>query len=118
MYLHEASPVYVHISFTVSNYLWCLKPKTIITELLLCVVCVCVCVCVLCVCLQEARVQSTLLQGNAELREIILADEREKLERENASILREKLDSLKLEIEEEKAELQVSIASHWKALRS
>ena len=62
--------------------------------------------------------QSTLLQGNAELREIILADEREKLERENASVLREKLDSLKLEIEEEKAELQVLITPHWKVLQS
>lgn len=52
-------------------------------------------------------VQSSLLQGNAELRERIQADERKRLERENAAILKEKLDNLKLEIEQEKAEMKV-----------
>lgn len=58
---------------------------------------------------EESKVQSSLLQGNAELREIIQADERQKLERENAAILKEKLDSLNLEIEQEKAEVKVSV---------
>ena len=58
---------------------------------------------------EESKVQNTLLQGNAELRERIQADEREKLERENEAILKEKLDSLKLEIEQEKAEVKVKI---------
>ena len=56
---------------------------------------------------EESKVQNSLLQGNAELRERIQADEREKLERENEAILKEKLDSLKLEIEQEKAEVKV-----------
>ena len=56
---------------------------------------------------EESKVQSTLLQNNVELRERIQADERQKLEKENAAILKEKLDSLKLEIEQEKAELKV-----------
>ena len=56
---------------------------------------------------EESKVQNSLLQGNAELRERIQADERERLERENAAILKEKLDSLKLEIEQEKAEVKV-----------
>ena len=59
---------------------------------------------------EESKVQTSLLQGNVELREIIQADERKKLERENATILKENLDSLKLEIEQEKAELKVSLA--------
>ncbi len=59
--------------------------------------------------LQESRVQSTLLQGNAELREMIASGEREKLERENQAILQEKLESLKLEIEQEKAELKARV---------
>lgn len=58
---------------------------------------------------EESKVQNSLLQGNAELRERIQADEREKLERENEAILKEKLDSLKLEIEQEKAEVKVKI---------
>lgn len=57
---------------------------------------------------EETKVQSSLLQGNAELRERIQADERERLERENAAILKEKLDNLKLEIEQEKAEVKVN----------
>lgn len=56
---------------------------------------------------EESKVQNTLLQNNVELREMIQADERQKLEKENAAILKEKLDSLKLEIEQEKAELKV-----------
>ena len=56
---------------------------------------------------EGSKVQTTLLQGNTELRERIQADERERLERENAAILKEKLDSLKLEIEQEKAEVKV-----------
>ena len=58
---------------------------------------------------EESKVQTSLLQGNVELREIIQADERKKLERENATVLKENLDSLKLEIEQEKAELKVSL---------
>ena len=57
---------------------------------------------------QESKVQTTLLRGNIELREMIAFDERQKLERENQTILQEKLDSLKLELEQEKAELMVS----------
>ena len=38
---------------------------------------------------------------------MIASDERQKLERENQTILQEKLDSLKLELEQEKAELMV-----------
>ena len=56
---------------------------------------------------EESKVQSSLLQGNVELRERIQADERQRLERENEAILKEKLDSLKLEIEQEKAEVKV-----------
>ena len=52
-------------------------------------------------------VQSNLLQGNMELWERIKADERDKLARENSAVLREKLEGMKLEIEEEKAELKV-----------
>ena len=62
---------------------------------------------------EESKVQNSLLrllQGNAELRERIQADEREKLERENEAILKEKLDSLKLEIEQEKAEVKVKLS--------
>ena len=60
---------------------------------------------------EESKVQTSLLQGNAELRERIQADEREKLEKENEAILKEKLDSLKLEIEQEKAEVKVKYCS-------
>ena len=42
-----------------------------------------------------------------ELRELITSEERQKLERENQAILQEKLESLKLEIDQEKAELKV-----------
>ena len=56
---------------------------------------------------EESKVQSSLLQGNVELRERIQADERQRLERENEAILKEKLDNLKLEIEQEKAEVKV-----------
>ena len=62
---------------------------------------------------EESKVQNSLLQGNAELRERIQADEREKLERENEAILKEKLDSLKLEIEQEKAEVKVKLPQVW-----
>lgn len=40
---------------------------------------------------------------------MIVSDEREKLEEEHKAILQEKLDSLKLEIEQEKAELKARI---------
>ena len=69
---------------------------------------VCLSVCPSCLpVLQESKVQTTLLRGNIELREMIASDERQKLERENQTILQEKLDSLKLELEQEKAELMV-----------
>ena len=57
---------------------------------------------------EESRVQSSLLQTNTELREIIQADERKKIESENAAILKDNLESLKLEIDQEKAELKVT----------
>lgn len=56
---------------------------------------------------EESKVQTSILQGNAELRERIQADERQRLEKENAAILKEKSDNLKLEIEQEKAEVKV-----------
>ncbi len=40
---------------------------------------------------------------------MITSGEREKLERENQAVLQDKLDSLKLEIEQEKAELKARI---------
>lgn len=56
---------------------------------------------------EDTRVQSSLLRSNIELREMIQADERRKIEGENAAILRDNLETLKLEIEQEKAELKV-----------
>ena len=68
---------------------------------------------------EESKVQNTILQGNVELRERIQADERERLEKENEAILKEKLDSLKLEIEQEKAEVNVKQShSVWCIVRS
>ncbi len=62
---------------------------------------------------EESRVQTSLLQSNTELRERIQADERRKIEEENAAILKDNLDTLKLEIKQEKAELTVTIIIQW-----
>ncbi|XP_064405609.1 kinesin-like protein klp-20 [Halichondria panicea] len=59
---------------------------------------------------EDTRVQSSLLRSNIELREMIQADERRKIEGENAAILRDNLETLKLEIEQEKAELKLKVS--------
>ncbi|XP_070553621.1 kinesin-like protein klp-20 [Ptychodera flava] len=59
---------------------------------------------------EDVRSENADLRNNAELRRMIEEEERKKLERENAAMLAEELDRMKMEIEHEKAELQLKMA--------
>ncbi|XP_032237821.2 kinesin-II 85 kDa subunit isoform X2 [Nematostella vectensis] len=59
---------------------------------------------------EEAKNQSSFLKGNTELRHKLESEQRDKLEKENAQTLAEEVDRVKMEIEQEKAELQLKAA--------
>ncbi|XP_022800927.1 kinesin-like protein KIN-4A [Stylophora pistillata] len=59
---------------------------------------------------EEAKSQTTFLKGNAELRYRIETERREKHEKENALTLADEVDRVKMEVEQEKAELQLKAA--------
>ncbi|XP_015758048.1 PREDICTED: kinesin-II 85 kDa subunit-like isoform X1 [Acropora digitifera] len=59
---------------------------------------------------EEAKSQTTYLKGNAELRYRIESERREKHEKENAATLADEVDRVKMELEQEKAELQLKAA--------
>ncbi|XP_078601503.1 kinesin-like protein KIF13A [Branchiostoma floridae x Branchiostoma japonicum] len=59
---------------------------------------------------EEARATSSALKGNSELRYRIEAEERQKFEAENRAMIKEELDRMKMELEQEKAEIQLKEA--------
>nr|XP_058950704.1 kinesin-like protein unc-104 isoform X1 [Pocillopora verrucosa] len=59
---------------------------------------------------EEAKSQTTFLKGNAELRYRIETERREKYEKENSLTLADEVDRVKMEVEQEKAELQLKAA--------
>ncbi|XP_002734593.1 uncharacterized protein LOC100366509, partial [Saccoglossus kowalevskii] len=59
---------------------------------------------------EEVRSENADLRNNSELRRKIEKEERQKQERENAAMLAEELDRMKIEIEHEKAQLQLKMA--------
>ncbi|CAH1778263.1 unnamed protein product, partial [Owenia fusiformis] len=58
----------------------------------------------------DARSQTTALKGNAELRYMVEAEERKKTEHENKLMVAEEMERMKMELEHEKAEIQLKAA--------
>lgn len=61
---------------------------------------------------ENAKTQTDSLKGNMELRFKIEAEQREKTEKENQATLADEIDRLKMEAEQEKAELKAKKSAH------
>ncbi|XP_065183133.1 kinesin-II 85 kDa subunit-like [Sycon ciliatum] len=59
---------------------------------------------------EDAKAHSSFLAGNAELRQLIQKEEMDKLRSENATTLKEAMEHMRMDIEQEKADLQVRFA--------
>ncbi|KAJ8298132.1 hypothetical protein KUTeg_024663 [Tegillarca granosa] len=59
---------------------------------------------------EDARAQMTALKGNAELRQKVELEERQRIEQENKAMIAEELEKMKLEVENEKRDIEVKLA--------
>ncbi|ESO85910.1 hypothetical protein LOTGIDRAFT_235687 [Lottia gigantea] len=59
---------------------------------------------------QNAQAQISALKGNANLRQKVEVEERQRLEAENKTLIDEELDRIQMEIESKKADVQMQIA--------
>lgn len=63
---------------------------------------------------EEARSQNSMLKGNVELRAEVEAEERRKLELENKAIIDDEMERMKMEIDNEVADIQVKVTEKSK----
>ncbi|XP_033124252.1 kinesin-like protein KIF3B [Anneissia japonica] len=59
---------------------------------------------------EELRAQNRDLQSNPKMRAMVMEEERKRLEIENAALLKEELERMKLEVDQQRAEIQMKVA--------
>ncbi|XP_033097327.1 kinesin-II 95 kDa subunit-like [Anneissia japonica] len=59
---------------------------------------------------KELRAQNRDLQSNPKMRAMVMEEERKRLEIENAALLKEELERMKLEVDQQRAEIQMKVA--------
>ncbi|XP_071951245.1 uncharacterized protein [Antedon mediterranea] len=59
---------------------------------------------------EELRAQNRDLQSNPKMRAMVMEEERKRLEIENTALLKEELERMKLEVDQQRAEIQMKVA--------